>query len=366
MPIYDFEKQLDLVLKEYNGGFQKKINEIKETLSSADNVILWGYGEIGKSMHHFLTDNHINVKAICDSHLASGIGYDGVPLIYPDELKNYNKMRIVICSIAYYDEILAQILGMGIPFNAIVSLKKYFATISLKEFEKHIPGYEWAFNYFDDDLSKYIVISRIKSCLLAEPIEHAQNFFPSVSYRFSGNEIFVDAGTLHGDTINQFVLHTSGRYNHIYGFEPHPKHCARAQERFKSKNNIEILPYALSDANAELNFYFAELGSSAAHSHGANIVQTITIDSFFQDKEPPTFIKMNIEGGEQNALKGAEKILADVTPRLSLIAGHKISDIYLLPQTILKHNPSYKMCLCQRSEIFGGTMLHASVKESLI
>lgn len=77
--------------------------------------------------------------------------------------------------------------------------------------------------------------------------------------------------------------------------------------------NIKIYPFAISDKNAEQNFYLcgmSNLSSFDRSEYGKTIstikVNSMTIDSFvekYMDIDP-TFIRMDVEGHEYNIMTG--------------------------------------------------------------
>jgi FkbM family methyltransferase len=68
------------------------------------------------------------------------------------------------------------------------------------------------------------------------------------------------------------------------------------------------------------------------------------------------FIKMDIEGAEREALKGAGSTLAHSKPRLMMDMYHLPDDAVVLPQVIMSLNSSYKMACtaCSRDKQEGG------------
>ena len=74
-------------------------------------------------------------------------------------------------------------------------------------------------------------------------------------------------------------------------------------------------------------------------------VQTTTIDDLVADLRLPKvdFIKMDIEGAEIAALKGAKTTLQTWKPRLAISAYHAFDDLYEIPQLIYRINPAYQV-----------------------
>ncbi len=77
---------------------------------------------------------------------------------------------------------------------------------------------------------------------------------------------------------------------------------------------------------------------------GPKIVPTDTIDCILQGKRA-SYIKMNIEGSEIAALKGAENTIKTYMPRLGIMGYHKTSDLWKVPLLIKKYNNDYRISL---------------------
>ncbi len=75
--------------------------------------------------------------------------------------------------------------------------------------------------------------------------------------------------------------------------------------------------------------------------------------------EKVTFIKMDIEGAEYDALCGARKIIASQKPKLAICVYHKAEDIIEIPRLILDINPDYKFALRHYSLFDTETVLYA-------
>lgn len=75
------------------------------------------------------------------------------------------------------------------------------------------------------------------------------------------------------------------------------------------------------------------------------VVPLTTIDNMVRELklETVSFIKMDIEGAEQNALRGAKETLARFHPRLALTSYHLPEDVTRIPQIARSAWPQYAM-----------------------
>ncbi len=72
-----------------------------------------------------------------------------------------------------------------------------------------------------------------------------------------------------------------------------------------------------------------------------------------------SFIKMDIEGSEKNALIGAENTIRRCKPKLAISIYHKNEDIWELPEMILQMNENYRLYLRHYSLAGEDTVLYA-------
>lgn len=65
-------------------------------------------------------------------------------------------------------------------------------------------------------------------------------------------------------------------------------------------------------------------------------VETLTIDDLLRNNglERIDFIKMDIEGAELEALKGAETVIRRFRPKLAISIYHRLPDFWEIPQWI--------------------------------
>jgi hypothetical protein len=97
--------------------------------------------------------------------------------------------------------------------------------------------------------------------------------------------------------------------------------------------------------------------SSAISDDGSEKVYVDSIDNLC--KQPVSYIKMDVEGSEYEALKGARKMISSYTPKLAVCVYHKQEDIWEIPKLIHELNPSYRMYFRHYSFTEVETVLYA-------
>lgn len=105
-------------------------------------------------------------------------------------------------------------------------------------------------------------------------------------------------------------------------------------------------------------------GVQSDGNHDSLQVTTISIDDFVSEKNLPRidFIKMDIEGAELKALKGAEESIRAFKPRLAISVYHRQEDFMTIPAYVNNLNLGYEFFL-DHFTIYGEeTILFAAPK----
>ncbi|MDF2543930.1 MAG: hypothetical protein K0S47_3648 [Herbinix sp.] len=192
---------------------------------------------------------------------------------------------------------------------------------------------------------------------------YGSQYFDFDKFMPAENEIFIDAGCLDMNSSMDFIKWTNGKYEKIYAFEPDDYNFKVCENivREKNLNDVELLHAGTWSENATLRFNHNNiLGGSKIDEKGEEIINVVSIDETLQGK-PATFIKMDIEGAELQALIGAKKTIQTYKPKLAISIYHKPSDILELPKYILELVPEYKISLRHYSTIGEETILYAYI-----
>lgn len=166
--------------------------------------------------------------------------------------------------------------------------------------------------------------------------------------RLTEHEIFLDAGSFDGSSTTDFINSVNGNYDKIYAFEPMTDGFILTKNALDNISNVEICKAALCNQVGEGNFtksYEGLMGGSIGNKGlYTETVRLETIDHYLSGNKC-TFIKMDIEGAELDALKGAEKTIEQFRPKLAISLYHKREDLYEIPIWIKSIMPNYKMYL---------------------
>ena len=160
------------------------------------------------------------------------------------------------------------------------------------------------------------------------------------------DHVFVKSGLLPNDSVIADVGANIGYYTlwfskiaaragKIFAFEPNAgvMQVLRTNLDLNHVDNAMVVEAACGDLTGTMDFYIAaHHHSSSLHADWANsdgraqrtTVAVTTLDAFFDHemgRDPPTFIKIDIEGGGTHALPGARRLFAENRP-FCLIESH--------------------------------------------
>lgn len=177
-------------------------------------------------------------------------------------------------------------------------------------------------------------------------------------------EVFVDAGAFQGETDGDFVKWTNNSYEKIFAFEPMESNVEICRKRYAENNikNIDLFSKGTWSENGQISF---SEGASQGQIdiNGTNAIETIKIDDAVAGYDGKiTFIKMDIEGAELEALRGVKETIQKDRPRMAICIYHKPEDLYEIPQYLLSLVPEYRFKVRQYTSMNWETVLYAAVE----
>ena len=221
------------------------------------------------------------------------------------------------------------------------------------DFIIHRDRYDWIYELLQDDESK-LTLNKIINFRLSADLECMQGF-KDLQYRQyfenflslkSKGETFVDVGGFDGYTSLEFIKRCP-EYSAIHIFEPEPKNMTIVQENTIGFPGIHLYLCGLANKAQTLRFK-SEGSSSKISEEGETEIKVNRLDDILL--EPISFMKMDIEGGETEALRGAKQTIIKYHPRLAISAYHRYDDLWKIPELILSFRNDYQIFLRHYTE----------------
>jgi FkbM family methyltransferase len=171
------------------------------------------------------------------------------------------------------------------------------------------------------------------------------------------NEVYIDCGCYDELTIRNFIRFCKGRYKKIYGLEPNPEQYELIKRGLADIKELYLLKKGAWSDSTVLQFTEQDICSHIS-DEGSTRIETVSIDEIAEN-DRVTFIKMDIEGAELQALKGARKTIQRHKPRLAVSIYHKPEDIIEIPNYIQSLVPEYSFYIRHHHFFHAETVLYA-------
>jgi FkbM family methyltransferase len=227
------------------------------------------------------------------------------------------------------------------------------------QFENNRSQIDWLFSVLENEESRN-TLQKLLSFRYTYDLDYLTGFEEKQSSQYFepfinvDKGVFVDVGGFDGATTETFIQR-SPNYNKVYVFEPETVNFLRCKDRLSGYRDVELLPYGAGSKSETLRF--APNGSSSAVSAAGDVeIEIRRIDDVVRDI--PTVIKMDIEGGEREAIDGARRLIANHRPALAICVYHRAADFWDIPRTILAMNPRYKVYLGHYTESIYETVMY--------
>lgn len=204
-----------------------------------------------------------------------------------------------------------------------------------------------------------------------DPIQYFE--FPEL---FRDGTAFVDGGCCDGDSSLRFADWCGGAYSRIVAFEPDSTCYMWSRQNMEARGlrNYELLQAGLSDHADTVELVNKGDGRSfitnakvwmrppEVKSQETEQVRTVVLDDVIRDLTVG-FIKLDIEGAEMNALRGAERTITRDRPLLAVCVYHQPGDMPAIMDYLHTIVPEYCFWLRHYSCTTCETVLYAAVKE---
>jgi len=356
---------------------------------SNHSVILYGAGESSHWFVEIVMKIHGYIPSIVlDRRFKSGDQYEGVPAFSPlDYLPTEDEKEnsiVVICSgkPEYNDEIYNCLRSLG--FTHIILLKDIYEVHNPFSQPKLLQqqGFDFylnqkqpilsAFELFDDEESKEVFQCFLQTHMRRKPIAipvrpREEQYFPKDITLTKGYSNFISCGAYDGDTV-RLLNQTHGLVESIVCFEAEPAIFERLSNYLQKNkpslaNDILALPCAVYSHEVMMSFTSATGLGSRISPEGDAVVQCVALDHILPDFKP-SFISMDIEGAEPEALLGAEEMIRKYRPDLAICVYHAPNHLWDIPLYLHGLGLGYRFYLRNYTSFTIETVLYATIEVS--
>lgn len=339
-------------------------------------LMLFGAGAVAVFTIQNLKKNGIKPECFCDNNAGKqGKTIYGLPVYaYAEFKRKYKDGYNIIISTANMTVLYKWLLENGEKKENI----HYFGDFrdpwsSHTDYEyikQNEAEFTEAYEALADELSKKVFVNVLNCKLsgdtsLIDAVRGHGQYFDEDAVKLSEKEVFVDVGAFTGDTVQAFIEKTGGKYEKIIALEPDSVNYGLISKYIAEKKikNAELHKLGAWHKRAVLSFADEMTGSSGVSDDNLNAgkvvkIEVDSIDNILKGNRA-SFIKMDIEGSERNALVGAEKTIKKWAPKIASSIYHKREDMFDILLLLKSYLPEYRFYVRNYSDTAADTVLYA-------
>lgn len=379
----NYKETISELFKQTSFSYNRK-NCVHDLLDNK-KIILYGAGELGITFLVRVAKKYkLDVKAVLDRKFKSGDACYGIPAFPPfdyrpaEEEKENAVVVVAVHKREYLEEIYDSLRKLGFK-NIISAIDIYELQLFHTPVELEKKGFDYylekrgeimeCMELFSDDLSREVFARFVQTHMQRKPIHipsHPleERYFPrdiNLNKRYLR---FINCGAYNGDTVMQLNA-LFGKIEAIACFEPDLENFALLTQYLSAKHNeiaqsVIAFPCGVFSHETQLRFAGDYKASSTLSDKGEHIIQCVALDHVIPDFKP-TFISMDVEGAEGEALKGAEMLIKENKPDLAISVYHAPNQIWDIPLYIKSLHLRYKFYLRNYTSFTNETVLYTTI-----
>ncbi len=323
-------------------------NYLKETQKP---IVLYGMGNGADKIISVLNRYSIKVSGVfaSDGFVRQKTFHGFNVTDYKTAKQTFGDMVVLVCFGSSLPDVIANIKRIAAEQELYAPDVPVYGDVlfNIEYVRQNKEQLKWVYNRLADDMSKKVFENAVmykltgKVDYLFECETPPQEVFENV-LQLNDNETYFDLGAYRGDTVQEF-LSVVDDYKKIIAVEPDKKTYNKLCIATENTHNIKNINACISDIDGLLEF---EMNGSRGSTigKGDNVIDSVTID-FLAKSDIPTYIKMDIEGAEAAAIRGGNNTIINHKPKMQIAAYHRSEDLILIPQSVLKLCPDYKIYL---------------------
>jgi FkbM family methyltransferase len=211
---------------------------------------------------------------------------------------------------------------------------------------KNTTQYEWVYHRLADEVSRqhFARVIRFRQSL---DLEDMRGFTLALDHQYFEDfllrreaEVFVDGGGYDGRTTRHFAAWNPA-YRRIHYVEPIPAMMEVSRRNLAGLRGVRFLQKGLFSHADRLRFDAEEGDASRLCATGQSEIDVVRLDD--EVREPITFVKLDIEGAEYDAIEGAAEHIRSETPTIAVCVYHNQRDFWRVPRRVLDLNDQYDL-----------------------
>jgi len=351
---------------------------LADVFTAPREVYIFGAHRIGARVARFCAERGHTVKGFLDNDRNKhGLLFEGVPVLGADDVRIENEV-VVVGSGRYSNAILRQIAGAGWPtvlnlHEALFALRApHCAEDDFRRFSAVLGDDAYrlisAFLELDDERSREVFNGLIEmratldtrgADAFKSPFD--DEYLDTAFIEASDIAYYVDAGSYTGDTLERFEKRF-GPVTHAYMFEPELPAYYEGVKKFAARNDVFFYNFGLSSQYEKFVYrpalscdVFRQIDNPVPNDI-TSFIQAVRLDDVLTGKV--TLFKLDIEGAEESALRGASHAIRTQHPKLCVCAYHRADDLWKLIDAVKRIDASYKVGLRHYADVMEDTSLY--------
>lgn len=351
-------------------------------------LVLYGAGNLGRMARQYFDKVGIPIKFVVDSNWelhSRDPFWAGIDIINPKDVspnERSDSLLAICVATSQFTPLQTDLSQQGwtdsVPFYDIAEAYRDRHPLGNGWFsgrlnQNDIENIELVLSRWQDDISRAHYLQFIAWHTLREdwifddaPVTIDDRYFiPEVVPLLSNDEVFCDLGAHHAEVITRFLQTTENIFEKIWAIEPDIENLIVLRKellklKMETAQKIHVLNCAIG-AEQEIGNFFPGLGyASQLCELGNNTVKVSTID---QLALAPTFLKLHLEGGELDAMKGGLQTLIRCRPIITATIYHNRQGLWETPKWLFESLENYKFYLRLHSWCGTGAVMYGIPNE---
>jgi FkbM family methyltransferase len=358
---------------------ERERHTFERAANGRDRLVLFGAGGLGQRTLAGLRAEGISPVAFSDNRSELwGTSVSGLPVLSPsDAAKAYGQQAVFVVTIwgagspHRFRHSVLQLTELGcdtiVPpawlfWRYPEHLLPFYALDLPSKAVEQSADIRRCFSLLADSASQVEFVRQVQWRLsgdpgcLAPPVSEQQYLVSDVATPRT-DDIVLDCGAFDGDTLRAWLEVRGATFDSYYALEPDPVSRGRLERSLEDLDpeiarRVRVLPFGVAGFTGPTTFAASGSLSSAIGTGDGITVDCVKIDDLGAqlDGRDPTFLKMDVEGAELDALTAGSALVKRAHPLLALAIYHRQDHLWKLPLKVKELWSGYQLYLRPHNE----------------